>query len=134
MSSHALIDEIIDIELTNSNTGRGHHWGMSATRRKKYELYLRHAGLDTIKTLEEPVVVEVTRYLGPRQSKWDSSSGLRGNYKEIEDALVAVGWFHDDGYKWIVETRFLQNASNRQSYGRKTRIRALGVLSSDDLQ
>ena len=35
------------------------------------------------------------------------------NYKELEDALVAIGWFHDDSPKWITETRFYQDASRR---------------------
>lgn len=57
--------------------------------------------------------VTVIRVLGERQRLWDSSSGLRGNYKEIEDSLVAAGWFHDDGPEWIEETRFRQDAGHR---------------------
>lgn len=44
---------------------------------------------------------------------WDSSSIGRGNWKEIEDALVVLGWFHDDCPKWIRETRFFQDALRR---------------------
>lgn len=51
--------------------------------------------------------------LGERQRFWDSSSGLRGNYKEIEDAMVAAGWFNDDGPEWIDETRFKQTDKYR---------------------
>jgi hypothetical protein len=64
---------------------------------------------------EFPVEVHVTRILGPRQSFWDSSSVLRGNYKEIEDSLVAVGWFHDDSTKYITNTAGFQDATQREN-------------------
>ena len=64
----------------------------------------------------------ITRILGKGQRLWDSSSIGRGNWKEIEDALVAIGWFHDDGPKWITETRFFQDAGQRQN-GPAVRVR-----------
>lgn len=54
---------------------------------------------DTIERIRLPI-----RILGPRDRKWDTSSVLRGNYKEIEDALVAIGWFPNDTPQWITET------------------------------
>lgn len=61
-----------------------------------------------------PVNITVTRILGNGQRLWDSSSIGRGNWKEIEDALVAVGWFVDDGPKYIKRTTFEQDASQRE--------------------
>ena len=103
---------ILPFELTNSNSGRGYHWGGSAKLRKKFERDLRALGL-TRKPFTFPVIVHVTRILGPRQALWDSSSVGRGNWKEIEDALVACGWFTDDGPKYIRDTRFHQDATRR---------------------
>ncbi len=97
----------LPFELTNGNDGRGSKWFRSAKLLDKYESQLRRLGF--VRTpLDFPVIVHVTRILGPGQRMWDSSSCGRGNWKEIEDALVAVGWFRDDGPKWIRETRFFQ--------------------------
>ena len=105
-----LLRIILPIELTNGNDGRGYAWQRSAARRKKLGKML--APLRR-KPFSVPVVVEVTRILGKGQRLWDSSSVGRGNWKEIEDTLVELGWFHDDGPKWIVQTIFAQTADRR---------------------
>lgn len=66
------------------------------------------------KPYDVPVRVTVVRILGRLEKPWDSSSGLRGNYKEIEDALVEAGLFHNDSPAWIVETRFFQDDTQRE--------------------
>ena len=106
-----LLTATLPIELTNGNTGRSGKWFSSAKLRKKYEATLRIT--HPREPFDHPVRVRVTRILGKGQRVWDSSSILRGNYKEIEDALVAVGWFHDDGPKWITKTEPEQDASRR---------------------
>jgi len=102
----------LPFELTNGNDGRGSKWFSSAKLRKQFEASLR-----TLKLVRQPyghpVEITVTRILGPKQSLWDSSSIGRGNWKEIEDALVACGWFHDDGPKYIKRTTFEQDATRR---------------------
>jgi len=107
-----LMREILPVELTNGNEGRTKHFGQSASRRKKYEKQLCQLGL-----VREPfpccVDVVVTRILGPRQQLMDSTSLGRGNWKEIEDALVACGWFVDDSPKHIRHTLFRQDALRR---------------------
>ena len=104
----------LPIELKNGNAGRVKTWHQPATRRKKYERTLRR--LKLVRTpFEQVVVVHVTRILGKGQRYWDSSSGLAGNYKEIEDAMVAVGFFTDDSPRYISETRFFQDGSRRKS-------------------
>lgn len=113
-----LLDEVLPIVLSNANDGRTKHFGASASRRKKYErlIFVREP-------LDEPVVIVVTRILGPRQRLMDTSSLLRGSYKELEDAMVACGWFHDDKPEWIAATIARQDAGRRQD-GPATRITA----------
>ena len=106
-----LLREILQLKLTNGNDGRGNAFWKSATFRKSCEQYLR-AFHKQRKPFEMPVVVHVTRLFSGRERLWDSSSIGRGNWKEIEDALVAVGWFHDDSPKWIRRTVFDQRKHN----------------------
>ncbi len=98
---------LLPIELTNGNTGRGHKFWASNKERKNAELLIRSRGL-VRKPFAFPVVVRVIRMMRKGQRHWDSSSIGRGNWKEIEDALVACGWFHDDSHKWIRRTEFDQ--------------------------
>jgi hypothetical protein len=102
-----ILRSILPIELTNGNTGRGHKFWASSKARKDAEKIIRANGL-TRKPFDFPVTVRVTRMFRKGQRPWDSSSVGRGNWKEIEDALVACGWFHDDSYKWIRSTEFDQ--------------------------
>jgi len=102
---------VLQIELTNGNDGRGYAWQRSAARRKKLGKQLAQYRREPFSV---PVVVEVTRILGKGQRLWDSSSIGRGSYKELEDTLVELGWFHDDGPKWIVQTIFAQTANRRE--------------------
>ena len=97
----------LPIELTNGNDGRGSRWFRSSAVRKKIEALIRSMGL-VAQPFSHAVEVRVTRVLGKGQRLWDTSSIGRGNWKEIEDAMVACGWFHDDSPKYIAETRFFQ--------------------------
>jgi len=103
---------ILPIELTNGNDGRGNDWFVSNSRRKKYEKLLRKLEL-VREPFDFPVSVSVVRILGKGQRLWDSSSVLRGNWKEIEDSLVACGWFKDDSVKHIVNTFGFQDETRR---------------------
>ena len=103
----------LPFELTNGNDGRGGKWFSSAKARKRIEADLRVLGLVPSAPFAVPVSVHVVRILGPGQRLWDSSSIGRGNWKEIEDALVAVGWFVDDSPQYITATTFDQDASRR---------------------
>lgn len=104
------IDVILPVELTNGNDGRGGKWYKSATVRKAMSIDLLEFRR---KPFELPTRVVVTRILGHNQRLWDSSSILRGNWKEIEDSLVCLGWWWDDGPKWITETIGQQDYSQR---------------------
>jgi hypothetical protein len=90
----------LPIELTNNNTGRTQHFGRSASQRKKYERIIRGQFGQQV-PFASKVEIMVQRVLAARQRLWDSSSVLRGNWKEIEDALVACGFLHDDGPDYV---------------------------------
>lgn len=104
--------EWLRIRLTNHNDGRTRHYHASNSERKDLGVWLR-VKHGKRKPFEFPIYLHVTRVLGPREQKWDYSSCGRGNWKEIEDALVANGWFVDDGPRYITGIEFLQDDSQR---------------------
>lgn len=114
MSIEPILSVTLPIELTNGNDGRGNKWFSSAKVRKVIEAQLRQLGHQRA-PYGHKVSMRVTRILGPRQSKWDADSILRGNSKELIDALVAIGWFVDDGQKWISEVTSAQDDTQRQN-------------------
>jgi hypothetical protein len=109
-----MIETTLPIELTNGNDGRGSRWYKTATTRKKIEQLLRAAGLQRT-PFEFAVDVHLTRVLGKGQRLFDADSLLRGNSKELIDALVAVGWFYDDGPKYIKKVTADQDANQRDN-------------------
>jgi len=109
-----VLNETLPIELTNGNDGQGGRWFNSANARKKLEVKLRQIYSKRV-PFDFPVEVHVTRILGSNQRMWDSSSVLRGNYKQLEDALVVLGWFHDDSTKYITHTQGFQDATQREN-------------------
>lgn len=106
--------EWLRIKLTNHNDGRTRSFHASHTERKDLGVWIR-AKHGKRTPFAFPVRLEVTRILGPREQLWDFSSCGRGNWKEIEDALVANGWFIDDGPKYITGVEFLQDSTKRDS-------------------
>lgn len=105
--------EFLKVKLTNNNNGQSKHWSKSARDRDEFEMELRcYHG--TRQPFEFPVRLVVTRVLGPGESLWDYSSIGRGNWKQIEDSLVACGWFMDDGPKFITGVLFDQDTGNRK--------------------
>ena len=59
--------------------------------------------------------VTITRILGKGERRWDADSVLRGNAKQLLDALVDAGFFFDDGPQWITEVFGKQDDSRRES-------------------
>lgn len=104
----------LPFELTNGNDGQGKRWFNSAKIRKGFEADLRKLRM-TRSPFLFPVTVHVVRVLGKGQRLWDTSSIGRGNWKQIEDALVSCGWFHDDSPKFITMTTFDQDECRRSS-------------------
>ena len=114
LTSEKILSQTIDLELTNGNDGRGGRWFSSAKVRKKIEETLRASGL-VREPFEFPVRIHLTRVLGRGQRLWDHDSKLRGNSKELIDALVAVGWFRDDGPKYVTDVTASQDKTQRQN-------------------
>ena len=108
-----VLREYLPIALTNRNTGRGHAWFGAKDDRKFIEGVLR-CEFGTRRPFDYPVRLQITRILLPGQRLWDFDSVLRGNAKEIIDSLVALGWFVDDGPKWICGVIGEQDGHNRQ--------------------
>jgi hypothetical protein len=107
-----LISHILFIRLTNGNRGRTKHWTSAARERKRIEKELREDG-QVREPFDFPVTLKVTRILGKGERLWDSESWQRGNLKELVDSLVAVGWFADDGRKYITRTEFEDDDTQR---------------------
>ena len=109
-----LVSRRLPIELTNGNDGRGSRWFSSANLRKTFESQLRLLREER-QPFDELVDVRITRILGYKERKWDADSVLRGSAKELIDALVAVGWFHDDGPRYIRHCDGRQDTDQREN-------------------
>lgn len=110
LESAPILVKALPVELTNRNDGQGHSWKRTAGERKRLERQLLPFRR---KPFDHPVQLRLTRVLGQRQRLWDADSVLRGNAKQLLDTLVALGWFHDDGPKWITEATGTQDDSRR---------------------
>lgn len=103
---------LLPIKPTNGNDGRGHKWYRTAAVRDKIASRLRWLGL-TREPFDVPVSLTLTRVLGKGERKWDADSIGRGNAKELIDSLVSLGWFHDDGPRWIRSVDYRQDDTRR---------------------
>lgn len=105
----------LDWELKNGNAGRTKHFGASARQRRDLESVLRSTPLRyPLLDSDFPVVLVITRILGPRQSLWDHSSILRGNSKELIDAMVAASILPDDSPRFVRHVVGNQDSTRRQ--------------------
>lgn len=89
---------VLPVKLTNSNNGQGRAWFSSAKERKRLHRLLM--GFRRKQPFGRSDVV-ITRILGKRERLWDSPNILRGNAKQLIDTLVELGWWEDDGPKFI---------------------------------
>ena len=105
----------LPMALTNGYDGRGNKWFSSAKVRVIVEVLLRGMGFVSRQPFTVPVNIHITRVLGPRQKLWDADSLLRGNSKELIDAIVAVGFLVDDGPKYVRQVTADQDASDREN-------------------
>jgi hypothetical protein len=104
----------LPMELTNGNDGQQKAWQKSSRVRRTMECNLRLLRL-VFTPRKGKVTVTVVRILGPGQRLWDSSSRGRGNYKQLEDSMVACGWFTDDSPKYIKDTIFQEDDTQREN-------------------
>jgi len=112
--NHAPIYTRLPMELTNGNDGQQKAWQKSSRVRRTLEYNLRLLRL-VYTPRKGKVTVTVVRILGPGQRLWDSSSRGRGNYKQLEDSMVACGWFTDDSPKFIKDTIFQEDDTQREN-------------------
>ena len=136
---------VVDTPLTNRNDGQGHHWGRTNRDRKKAQKLIEECvvrvdhpteegtAIDTPfkdilgnVQLSEPVTLIVTRVLGPNQRLVDQDSLLRGNCKQLIDAIVASGLLADDKPKHVALVVGVQDDSRREQ-GPCTEITFLAV-------
>ena len=113
-----LLDIVLPIELSNRNDGQGHSLWRTVKDKKRF--------IQTLSAYKRqpftiPTFVVVTRLLGDKQRLWDYDSGLRGSWKQLQDAMVESGWWYDDGPEFITGIFFRQDNRDR-SAGPATRI------------
>ena len=116
-----LIAEIeIPMKLKNNNQGQGRHWSGSHKERREASEAVSNARVWQPATKQSQVYqrlsewtrephigkneklgLVVWRILGKRERLWDADSVLRGNYKQIQDALIEAGLAEDDSPKYI---------------------------------
>ena len=108
-----VLSAILPIVLTNGNDGQQKNWQSTANARKHFQAMFRMWGIKRF-PFDFPTRVIWTRILGPHERAWDYTSILRGNAKQIEDALVDMGWWHDDGPEYITQAIGAQIVDRRQ--------------------
>ena len=120
----------IDAELKNQNTGQTRHWSTAHREKKTMTTALREGrilypgdgnlrfGVFCREIMMHPFdcVVDVTvkRILGKGQRLYDPDSILRGNCKQLIDAVVDAGLLVDDSTRHIGRVLGLQDANQRE--------------------
>jgi len=102
---------ILPWKLSNGNEGQDKDWRRADVTRKKAEQLARAFRR---RPMEELSLVTVTRILGRGERQWDCDSILRGNAKQLIDALVSAGWFYDDSPQWISGCLGFQDSTRRE--------------------
>ncbi len=117
LSNH-LFTMVVKEKLTNNNAGQGRGWHKSAKDRKTMDTKVGQSMIVTYDDdgvmayapfseslagtqLSDLVVLTVTRVLGPKERLWDADSVLRGNSKQLLDAIVGTGLLKDDNPKYV---------------------------------
>lgn len=108
-----LLTVSVDIDLLSENQTLREHWSKRKKRRKVYGWLLRAAfGRST--PFDHPVKITATRVLGKGQRPFDGDNFMGGSWKQVQDAMVDVGWLHDDTVKWLPKVVPVQDASKRE--------------------
>ena len=129
MFEQRILTVSIDADLKNQNTGQTRHWS-TAHREKKL---MTHALLDgrilypgdgnikyavfckeiMLHPFDARVDITVKRILGKAQRLFDPDSILRGNCKQLVDAIVDSGVLIDDSSKHVGRVLGMQDSSQR---------------------
>lgn len=119
----------IDAELKNQNSGQTRHWSTAHREKKTMTTALLsgrilYPGDGNIKfgvfckeimlhPFDARVDITVKRILGKAQRLFDPDSILRGNCKQLVDAIVDSGVLIDDSSKHVGRVLGMQDASQR---------------------
>ena len=122
----------VPMKLKNNNQGQGRHWSGSHKERSLASQAVAEARVWQPSTSESSSWVSlpewlserhwdvgtklglvVYRILGKGERLWDADSVLRGNYKQIQDALIEAGLAEDDSPKYIEWVLGLQEDQTR---------------------
>ena len=112
MKYGALIHEqTFAVEIKNRN------YATANTMYKKgiKDKFKRHLSQFAREPFDRPVKLILTRILGIGQNLYDYDSIGRGDAKELIDTLSDIGWFVNDGPKWIQGVFYDQDKSQRWS-------------------
>lgn len=100
--------------LSNNNNGQSRHWSVANEQKQMFVKIFSTLGFKATPPMLKQRVT-ITRILGKGERRWDADSVLRGNAKQLLDALVGAGYFYDDGPQWITEVFGKQDDSRRES-------------------
>lgn len=103
----------LDAVLTNNNAGQTRHWTAAYDAKLEFESVLIPHRLRSGPP-DHQQRITITRILGKGERLWDADSVLRGNAKQLIDALADAGYFHNDGPKWITEAIGRQDATQKE--------------------
>ena len=129
MGNH-LFTMVIKEKLSNNNQGQGRGWHKSAKDRKTMDQKVGQSMIVTYDgdemqyapfaeslagtQLSDLVVLTVTRVLGKGERKWDADSILRGNSKQLLDAIVGTKLLKDDNPKYVALVIGMQDDTRRE--------------------
>ena len=112
MKYGALIHEqTFAVEIKNRNYATANTMYKKGIKAK----FERHLSQFARKPFDRPVKLIVTRILGIGQRVYDYDSIGRGDAKELIDTLSDIGWFNNDGPRWIQGVFYDQDKSQRWS-------------------
>lgn len=93
---------VLPVKLVSPNKKR-HHMALHRDR-KEFERLLVSLNL-TLLPADFKQYLQVVRVLARRQKPMDDTNRA-GSVKQLEDAMRACGWFHDDSPRWLLTRVF----------------------------
>lgn len=115
-SGQGVVTGFLFVKLLSKNGRDALHWSRRQKLKNEYLLELSHAyPRKGVYTSEVKQRVTFTRVLGKGEKLFDDANMAGGSCVELQDAMTALGWWHDDSPRYL-ESRFAQDAKHRQ-YG-----------------
>lgn len=110
----AVITLFLPVPLSNNNGGQTRHWSAANKQKHIFANVFRQLRLKAVPPPYRQRVT-ITRILGKGERLWDADSVLRGNAKQLVDAMVDAGYFTDDGPKYVAECFGKQDDTDRKN-------------------